>query len=73
MVIFPPDPLTEAIIQGARSKARKLIFGDADANVGFVFFVKEDLEKACHYVELSFATRRATMQNLDRIVITDEI
>jgi hypothetical protein len=41
---------TEAIIQGARSKARKLIFGDADDNVGYVFFVKEDLEKAGHYV-----------------------
>jgi hypothetical protein len=46
----------EAIIQGARSEARKLIFGDADDNVRYVFFVKEDLEKAGHYVELPFAT-----------------
>ncbi len=49
---------TEAIIQGARTEARKLIFGDADHNVGYVFFVKEDLKKAGHYVELSFATRK---------------
>jgi hypothetical protein len=48
-----------------------LIFGDADNNVGYVFFVKEDLKKAGHYVEFSFTTRKATMQNLDRIVITD--
>ncbi len=64
---------TEAIIQGARRKARKLIFGDADDNVGYVFFVKEDIEKAGHYVELSFATRKATMQNLDKIIIADEV
>jgi hypothetical protein len=64
---------TEAIIQGARTEARKLIFGDADNNVGYVFFVKEDLKKAGHYVELSFTTQKATMQNLDRIVIADKM
>jgi hypothetical protein len=64
---------TEAIIQGARSKACKLIFGDADDNVGYVFFVKEDLKNAGHYVELSFATRKATMQNLDKIIIANEV
>ncbi len=63
---------TEAIIQGARTEASKLIFGDADDNVGYVFFVKIDLEKAGHYVELSFATRKATIQNLDRIEIANE-
>ncbi len=64
---------TEAIIQGARTEARTLIFGDADDNVGYVFFVKEDLEKAGHYVELSFTTRKATMQNLDRIIIANKM
>ena len=49
------------------------IFGDADNNVGYVFFVKEDLKKAGHYVELSFATPKATMQNLDKIIIADEV
>jgi hypothetical protein len=57
---------TEAIIQGARSETRKLIFGDADDNVGYVFFVKEGLEKAGHYVEFSFATCKATMQNWEK-------
>ncbi len=32
---------TEAIIQDARTEAHKFIFGDADNNVGYVFFVKE--------------------------------
>ncbi len=48
-------------------------FGDADDNVGYVFFVKEDLEKAGHYVELSFTTQKVTIQNLDRIVIADKM
>ena len=43
-----PYCFTEAIIQGVRTEARKLIFGDADENVGCVFFVKEDLKKAGH-------------------------
>jgi hypothetical protein len=50
-----------------------LFFGDADDNVGYVFFVKEDLKKAGHYVELSFATCKVTMQNLDKIIITHEV
>jgi hypothetical protein len=64
---------TEAIIQGGRSEARKLIFGDPDDNVGYVFFVKEDFKKAGHYVELSFPTHKATMRNLDKIIIADEV
>ena len=51
-----PYCFTEAIIQSARTEACKLFFGDAAKNVGYVFFVKEDLEKAGHYVELSFTT-----------------
>jgi len=52
---------TDAIIQGARTEARKLIFGDADDNIAYAHFVKEDLEKAGHHVELSFTTRKETM------------
>ena len=68
-----PYCFTEAIIQGVRTEARKLIFGDADENVGCVFFVKEDLKKAGHYVQLSFTTCKATMQNLDKIIIADKV
>ena len=68
-----PYCFTEAIIQSARTEACKLFFGDAAKNVGYVFFVKEDLEKAGHYVELSFTTQKVTIQNLDRIVIADKM
>ena len=57
---------TDAIIQGARTDARRLIFGDADDNVTYALFLKEDLEKAGHHVELYFTTRKETMINLDK-------
>ena len=50
-----------------------MIVGDADENVGYVFFVKEDLMKAGHHVQLSFCTRKETMQNLDKIIIADKV
>ena len=50
-----------------------MIFGGADKNVGYVFFVEEDLKKAGHYVQLSFTTRKVTMQNLDKIIIADKV
>ena len=47
-----PYCFTEAIIQGVRTDACTLIFGDADQNVGYAHFAKEDLQKAGYYVEL---------------------
>jgi hypothetical protein len=63
---------TDAIIQGARTEARRLIFGDADNNIACTHFVKEDLENAGHHVELSFTTRKETMNNLDKIILAEE-
>ncbi len=62
----------DALIQGARTEARKLIFGDADDNIAYAHFVKEDLEKAGHHVELSFTMRKETMKNLDKIILAEE-
>jgi len=63
---------TDAIIQKARTEARKMIFGDSDENVAYAHFVKEDLVKAGHHVELAFTTRKETMQNLDKIILAEE-
>jgi len=59
----------DAIIQGAKTEARKLIFGDIDNNIAYTHFVKEDLEKAGRHVELSFTTRKETMKNLDITIL----
>ncbi len=63
---------TDAIIQGTRTEARKLIFGDADDNIVYAHFVKEDLEKAGNHVKLSFTTHKETMKNLDKIILAEE-
>ena len=63
---------TDAIIQGARTEARKLIFRDADDNIAYANFVKKDLEKAGHHVELSFTTHKETMKNLDKIILAEK-
>jgi len=67
-----PYCFTDGIIQGARTEAHRLIFGDADKNVGYAYFVKEELQKIGHQVELSFTTRSETMRNLDKIIIAEE-
>ena len=68
-----PYCFTEAIIQGARTEACKLIFGNAEENVGYAHFVKENLRKTGHFLELSFTLRKTTMQNLDKIIIADKV
>ena len=44
-----------------------------DKNVAYVHFVKEDLQKAGHFAELSFTLRKMAMQNLDKIIIADKV
>ncbi len=56
-----------------RTEACKLIFGNTDKNVGYAHFVKEDLQKAGHFVKLSFTLRKATMRNLDKINIANKV
>ncbi len=51
-----PYCFTEAIIQGARTDARKLIFGNADQNVGYAHFVKEDLQKADTHLSIKVSS-----------------
>ena len=63
----------DTIFQKARVTARRLIFGNPDENVGYAHFLKEDLEKIGHRVTLSFTTCKETMQNLDKVIISNEV
>ena len=49
-----PYCFMDNILQDARTKARKLIFGVPEENVGYTSFVKDKLEKMGHFVTLSF-------------------
>ncbi len=50
-----PYCFTDGIIHGVRTEARRLIFGDADENVRYAYFVKEKrsykrlvIKSSCH-------------------------
>ncbi len=64
---------TENILQNSRTKARKLIFGVPEENVGYASFLKDKLEKLGHFVTLSFTNRKETIKNLEKIIIADEV
>ncbi len=64
---------TDNILQNAQTKARKLIFGVPEENVGYASFVKDELEKLGHFVTLSFTNRKETIQNVEKIIIADEV
>ncbi len=61
------------ILQNTRTKARKLIFGVPEENVGYASFVKDKLEKLRHFVMLSFTNRKETIQNAEKIIIADDV
>ncbi len=68
-----PNCFTDNILQNARTKARKLIFGVPEENVGYASFVKDELEKLGHFVTLSFTNQKEAIQNVEKIIIADEI
>ncbi len=64
---------TENILQNSQTKARKLIFGVPEENVGYASFLKDELEKLGHFGSLSFTNRKETIKNLEKIIISDEV
>jgi hypothetical protein len=68
-----PYSLTDNVLQNARTEARKLIFGVSSENAGYASFLREELEKAGHFMLLSFTTRKETIKNVKKIIIADEI
>ncbi len=60
-------------MQNSQTKARKLIFGVPEENVGYASFLKDKLEKWGHFVLLSFTNQKKTIKNLEKNVIADEV
>ncbi len=61
------------MLQNARTEVRKLIFGASTENVSYASVLREELEKAGHFMSLSFTTRKETIKNVEKIIIADEI
>ena len=68
-----PYAITDSIIQAARTNARSEIFGDPTENCKYAVHVKEALESEGHIVKLRFTNRKETIQNVERIVLSDEL
>jgi hypothetical protein len=68
-----PYAITDSIIQAARTQARSEIFGDPTENCKYAGHVKNALESKGHIVKLRFTNQKETIQNVERIVLSDEI
>ncbi len=63
--------LTDLILQEARSNAKAQLFGIAAENVQYAEGMKLELEKDGHIVELMNMNRKATLCNVEQLVVAE--
>jgi hypothetical protein len=68
-----PYVMTENIIQKARIKARKEIFGDAKVNVKYTEHVQNALIAQGHHVKVTMTNRKETIAAVKRLVVAEEL
>ena len=65
--------MTNSILQEARSDAKAQLFGIAAENVKYAEGMKSELEKDGHIVELMYMSRKATLRNVEQLVVGEEL
>jgi hypothetical protein len=65
--------LTDSILQEARSDAKAQLFGIAAENVQYAEGMKLELEKDGHIVKLMYTNRKATLCNVEQLVVAEEL
>ena len=65
--------MTDNIIQRARLKARKEIFGDAKDNVKYTQHVTNALIAQGHHVTVKMTNRKETIKSVQRLVVAEEL
>jgi hypothetical protein len=65
--------LSDSILQEARSEAKSQLFGKADKNVQYSKGMKTYLEGSGHTVELKYTSRKETLCNVERLVVSKEL
>jgi len=65
--------LTDALLQVARCEARKVIFGTPSENVKFTHHVANRLREQGHHVSVKYTTRKQTIKNIERLVVSEEL
>ncbi len=65
--------LTDSILQEARSNAKAQLFGILAENVQYAEGMKLELEKDSHIVKLMYTNRKATLRNVEQLVVAEEL
>jgi hypothetical protein len=65
--------LTDSILQEGRSDAKAQLFGIAAENVKYAEGMKSELEKDGHIVKLMYTSRKATLRNVEQLVVGEEL
>ncbi len=61
--------LTNSILQETRSDAKAQLFGITAENVKYAEGMKSELEKDGHIVKLMYTSRKATLRNVEQLVV----
>jgi hypothetical protein len=65
--------VTISILQEARTDAKAQLFGIAGENAKYGEGMKSELEKDGHIVELIYTSRKATLRNVEQLVVGEEL
>jgi hypothetical protein len=65
--------LSDSILQEARSEAKAQLFGEADKNFQYSEGTKTYLQRSGHTVELKYTSRKETLCNIERLVVSEEL
>ncbi len=65
--------LSDSILQEARSEAKAQLFGKSEENVQYAKGMKRYLERSGHIVKLRYTSRKETVRNVERLVVSKEL
>jgi hypothetical protein len=65
--------LTELVLNKACCSARVELFGTPESNVKYADNIQEELRKRGHIVQMKYSNRRETLENIERLVISEEM
>jgi hypothetical protein len=65
--------LTDSILQEARTEAKAQLLGNSEENVNYTEGMKTYLVRNGHVVELRYTSRKETLRNVERLVVSEEL
>ncbi len=65
--------LTDFILQEARTEAKAQLFEKSEENIQYAKGMKRYLERSGHVVELRYTSRKETVWNVKRLVVSKEL